>query len=81
MKKLLLVLAIAGMCAAPGLASGQQLFDYNGQALVPPSVGNDLTAVGNIQLLYLKVNAPGVTLSFGHTSNDSIIDVFHGLAL
>jgi len=35
MKKLLLVLAIAGIVAAPGLASAQQLFDFNGQALLP----------------------------------------------
>ena len=52
MKKLLLVLAIAGMVAAPGLASGQQLFNFNGQALVPTVVGNDATA-------YLPVNDNG----------------------
>ena len=53
MKKLLLVLAIAGMVSAPGLASSQQLFDYNGQALVPTVVGNDATA-------YLPVDDAGV---------------------
>lgn len=53
MKKLLLVLAIAGMVSAPGLASGQQLFDFNGQALVPAGIGGDLTA-------YLPVDEAGV---------------------
>jgi len=53
MKKLLLVLAVAGVIAAPGLASAQQWFDFNGQALVPATVGNDLTA-------YLPVNNDGV---------------------
>ncbi len=52
MRKLLLVLAITGIVAAPGLASSQQLFNFNGQALVPSVIGNDATA-------YLPVDDSG----------------------
>ena len=53
MKKLLLVLAIAGIVAAPGLASAQQLFDFNGQALLPSGIGDNVMA-------YLPVDDAGV---------------------
>lgn len=53
MRKLLLVVALVGIVAAPQLASAQQWFDFNGQALLPTVVGNDATA-------YLVVNNNGV---------------------
>lgn len=53
MKKLILVLAVVGIVAAPQFAAAQQLFDFNGQALVPAVVGNNVTA-------YLPVDEAGV---------------------
>ena len=53
MKKLLLVLAVAGIVAAPGLATAQQLFDFNGQALLPAGVGDNVMA-------YLPVDDSGL---------------------
>jgi len=52
MKKLLLVLAMAGLVALPGIAAGQQLINFNGQALVPAVIGDDATA-------YLPVDDSG----------------------
>lgn len=53
MKKMLLVIALVGMLAAPQTAAAQQWFDFNGQALLPAVVGDDATA-------YLVVNNNGV---------------------
>lgn len=53
MKKLLLVLAIVGIVAAPGLATAQQLFDFNGQALVPAAIGDPVNG-------YVRVDDAGV---------------------
>lgn len=53
MKKLLLVIALVGMLAAPQVAAAQQWFDFDGQALLPALVGGDATA-------YLVVNNNGV---------------------
>jgi hypothetical protein len=53
MKKLILVLAIGCIVAAPGLASAQQLFDFNGQALLPAGIGDAVNA-------YLPVDDSGV---------------------
>lgn len=53
MKKLLLILAVAGMVALSGPASAQQWFDFNGQALIPSMIGDDLSA-------FLVVNNDGV---------------------
>ena len=44
MKKLLLVVALVGMLAAPQLASAQQWFDFNGQTLLPAMLGGTLTS-------------------------------------
>jgi hypothetical protein len=52
MKKLLLILAITGIVTAPGVASSQQLFNFNGQALIPTVIGDDATA-------YLPVDDSG----------------------
>jgi hypothetical protein len=53
MKKVLLVITLVGLMAAPQLAAAQQWFDFNGQALLPAMVGDDLTA-------YLVVNNNGL---------------------
>ncbi|RKZ12370.1 hypothetical protein DRQ32_03875 [bacterium] len=53
MKKSLLILALAGMVAIAGPAAAQQWFDFNGQALVPSVINDDLSA-------FLLVNNDGV---------------------
>lgn len=53
MKKTLLILAVAGMVALAGPAAAQQWFDFNGQALIPSVIDDDLSA-------YLVVNNGGV---------------------
>jgi hypothetical protein len=53
MKKLLLVMALMVVVGAPGFASAQQWFDFNGQTLLPALVGSDLTS-------YTVVNNNGV---------------------
>lgn len=53
MKKLLLTVMLACAVSAPATASAQQLFDFNGQALLPAAVGQDLT-------LYAVINNNGL---------------------
>ena len=53
MKKLLLIMALMVVVGTPGLASAQQWFDFNGQALLPTAVGDALTS-------YTVVNNNGV---------------------
>ena len=43
MKKIVLTALIACAVLAPGAASAQQWFDFNGQALLPAAIGEDLT--------------------------------------
>jgi hypothetical protein len=53
MKKLLLTVMLACAVSAPATASAQQWFDFNGQALLPAAVGQDLT-------LYAVINNNGI---------------------
>ena len=53
MKKLLLIMALVVAVGAPGLASAQQWFDFNGQTLLPAVVGDALTS-------YTVVNNNGI---------------------
>jgi hypothetical protein len=53
MKKLLLTVMLACAASAPATASAQQWFDFNGQALLPAAVGQDLT-------LYAVINNNGI---------------------
>ena len=53
MKKLLLIMALVVVVGAPGLASAQQWFDFNGQTLLPTVVGDALTS-------YTVVNNNGI---------------------
>lgn len=53
MKKLLLTVMLACAVSAPVTASAQQWFDFNGQALLPAAVGQDLT-------LYAVINNNGI---------------------
>ncbi len=53
MKKLLLTVMLACAVSAPAAASAQQWFDFNGQALLPAAVGQDLT-------LYAVINNNGI---------------------
>lgn len=53
MKKLLLTVMVACAVMAPAAASAQQWFDFNGQALLPAAIGQDLT-------MYAVINNNGV---------------------
>lgn len=53
MKKILLTVMLACAVSAPTSASAQQWFDFNGQALLPAAVGQDLT-------LYAVINNNGI---------------------
>lgn len=53
MKKLLLTIMVACAVSAPAAASAQQWFDFNGQALLPAAIGQDLT-------MYAVINNDGV---------------------
>lgn len=53
MKKFLLTVMLACAVSAPATASAQQWFDFNGQALLPAAVGQDLT-------LYAVINNNGI---------------------
>lgn len=76
MKKLFLVLAVACIVAAPGLSSAQQLFDYNGQAIVPGAGGGSATA-------YLPIDEAGVIdtpLALDFANYDYTIVVVTGIS-
>ncbi len=49
MKKLMMIMLVVGVAGAlPLAASAQQLFDFNGQALLPSSVGGSLTMYSEV---------------------------------
>lgn len=48
MRKMLLTAVAVGLLVLPVAASAQQLFDFNGQALIPASAGGDITMVAQV---------------------------------